>query len=305
MFTRRETSIDVNPPVAANNISGNGTDWLWTVTAIYTFVLLLLTGLTAQRSYTTKPRIFHYVFIIALLTGAIAYFTMASDLGSTPIFTELNNGHDDNITRQIWYARYINWFVSWPLLLTAFLLLTGVSWATILFSWAIADAWVVSWLSGALVQSTYKWGYYVFGVFAYFVLVHQLLFVGRRAAIALGTGKVYNIIAPLLALIWLLYTIAWGVDEGGNEITVTSGQIYYGILDLITVPLVAIIFFFFERGLDYPALGLSYTDSRIGLTGTATTAPVATKEVVPPTTDYGVPANPSTEAANNAPTATA
>jgi len=305
MFIPRDTSLSVNPPVADNNISGHGTDWLWAVTAIYAFVLLLLTGLTGQRSYTTKPRIFHYIFTIALLTGSIAYFTMASDLGSTPILTELNNHNNHSITRQIWYARYINWFVSWPLLLTAALLLTGVSWATILYTWAIAGAWVVSWLSGALVHSKYKWGYYVFGLFAYFVLAHQLLFVGWRTAGALGTRRTYRIIGPLLAFIWLLYPIAWGLDEGGNKISVTSGQIFYGILDLITVPFLAIIFFFFERGLDYPGLGLSYTDTRIGLTGPPTTGPPATKETIAPANDYGVPANTTTETATGAPAATA
>ena len=32
-------------------------------------------------------------------------------------------------------------------------------------------------------------------------------------------------------LIWLLYTIAWGLCEGGNVITPDSEAVFYGVLD--------------------------------------------------------------------------
>lgn len=80
--------------------------WLWAVTALYLFFLLLVVGLT----YTARSgeKIFHYLFTISLFVGSIAYFTMASDLGNVPIHTSTG----DSGTRQIFYARYINWYTS-------------------------------------------------------------------------------------------------------------------------------------------------------------------------------------------------
>lgn len=62
--------------------------------------------------------------------------------------------------------RYIQYFINFPLLLLLLLLLTGLSLSDVLittfFGWVV----VVSGLVGALVHSSYKWGYYAFGVTA-------------------------------------------------------------------------------------------------------------------------------------------
>lgn len=59
--------------------------------------------------------------------------------------------------------RYIQWFITLPLLLLELLLATGLSLGDILTTAFVADFMVVMGLVGALVPSTYKWGYYVFG----------------------------------------------------------------------------------------------------------------------------------------------
>ncbi len=69
----------------------------------------------------SKPRshrIFHYITAAITLVAAIAYFTMGSDLGMTPIAVEFvrpNNpkvsgsGMNHNGLREIFYARYVDW----------------------------------------------------------------------------------------------------------------------------------------------------------------------------------------------------
>ncbi len=64
--------------------------------------------------------------------------------------------------------RYIQWFITFPLLLLSVLLTTGLSLSDIVTTLFFADFVVISGLVGALVQSTYKWGYYTFGVAALF-----------------------------------------------------------------------------------------------------------------------------------------
>ena len=258
ILERSNDALKINPPTAVNHLSVHGSDWLWTVTAIYIvsfLCFLVLCGFAAKND----ERLFHYLFIIATFTGSIAYFAMASDLGYVPVATELHNGGNHSITRQIWFARYINWFISWPLMTIAVLLLSGISWATVLYSIGLSWIWVCSWLAGAFVPTTYKWGFYVFGIAALGLLAGQLIYWAHMSARRVGYEKQYTIIACVLVTLWLLYPIAWGLDEGSNDISVTSGFIFYGILDLLIVPGFGACFMVLSRSWDYTALALQFT----------------------------------------------
>ena len=64
----------------------------------------------------TKPRphrVFHYITAAITLVAAIAYFTMASNLGWTPITVEFvrHNPKVHGFAREIFYVRYIDWYV--------------------------------------------------------------------------------------------------------------------------------------------------------------------------------------------------
>ncbi|KAI9765226.1 MAG: hypothetical protein M1840_007718 [Geoglossum simile] len=259
LLARSNDALKVNPPNADKSLTVHGSNWLWAVTAVYLLSFLVFLGHSLAARH--GERIFHYLFSIASFTGSIAYFAMASDLGNTPVATQLNSSG----TRQIWYARYINWFISWAMLDIASLLLSGVSWATVLYAVGLTWIWVVSWLCGALVTTSYKWGFFAFGTFAYLVLAFHLSYWGRASAHRIGSSKHYTFTTALLLFVWMLYTIAWGLDEGGNKISVTSGFIFYGILDLITVPVLGHMFLVLGRKWDYGALGLQFTQyGRLG-----------------------------------------
>ena len=66
--------------------------------------------------------------------------------------------------------RYIQWFITFPLLLLELLLATGLSLSDILTTLFMAIVVVVTGLVGALVHSTYKWGYFTFGASALFYI---------------------------------------------------------------------------------------------------------------------------------------
>lgn len=63
---------------------------------------------------TRQQRLFHYITAGITLVAAIAYFTMASNLGWTPILVEFyrpGNLLVAGTERQIFYVRYIDWYV--------------------------------------------------------------------------------------------------------------------------------------------------------------------------------------------------
>jgi bacteriorhodopsin len=289
---RGNDALGVNPPNADSSLSTGGSDWLWACTAVFGVAFLswllwtiLLRGRRRTATATgaavgdtgakTGPtastagadlrgeRVFHYLLTIAAFVGLIAYFSMASDLGSTPVRQYMNIG-PGVLTRQIFYVRYIYWFVAWPLVLVALLLLTGLSWATILFAVTLLEIWVVSWLCGALVTTSYKWGYFTFGTFAYLVLAYLLLAWGIDSSRRLGTNKNYSMLAAILVVVWMVYPISWGLNEGSNRISVTGEMIWYGIMDLITVPFFGSLLLVLSRKFDHASMFPFTQRGRIG-----------------------------------------
>jgi len=256
LFERGNDALLVTPPVGDTYaLSHNGSDWLWAVTAIYAVCLLVVVGLAYFARVGEK--VFHYLFTISLLTGTIAYFTIASDLGSVPVVVSATLSSPG--TREIFYAKYINWFVGWTPLVIAVGLISGVSWTTIVYNVALMWTWIATWLAGALVATTYKWGFFVFGFFAYLLLSVSLLYTGLVGARRVNISRHYLAITGYLEFLWLLYAIAYGLDDGGNKITVTHGFVFFGILDIFTVPILSFVFLALSTRWDYGVMNLHFT----------------------------------------------
>jgi bacteriorhodopsin len=101
-------AIATNPPTSPQALTAHGSDWLWFITAI-SFVASVLFGFMASRLDHSR-RIFYHLAVAICFINGVAYFTMASDLGKTPIFVEFSHGAAQiGSTRDIFYAKYINW----------------------------------------------------------------------------------------------------------------------------------------------------------------------------------------------------
>ncbi|PVH69570.1 family A G protein-coupled receptor-like protein [Cadophora sp. DSE1049] len=250
ILERGNDALKVNRPDANRHLTTNGSNWLWAVTAVFALTLLGWLAWTLMR-YKAKTnahnskhgdkidpqrdpqigaqrtavavnplyleRIFHYLWSLAAFIGFISYFTMAANLGNTPVRQYMHNDGNESQTRSIFYVRYIYWFLAWPLIVTANLLVSGVSWATIFFAVFLQEIWVVSWLCGAL------------------------------HAARINTGKSYTMLASFLVLAWMAFPIAWGLSEGSNRLSVTGEMIFYGILDLIAVPIYGTLFLIYSK----------------------------------------------------------
>ncbi|KAI5208672.1 family A G protein-coupled receptor-like protein [Aureobasidium subglaciale] len=256
-------ALNVNPNMVNGKssdiaITVRGSDWYWAVCAVMTcatFVFLGL-GLTKPRQH----RIFHYITAAITMVAAIAYFSMASNLGWTPIDVEFQRNDPEvrGINREIFYVRYIDWFITTPLLLLDLMLTAATPWPTLLFIILVDEVMIVTGLVGALVRSSYKWGYFVFGCVALFYIIYVLVWEGRRHANALGSdvGRCFTYCGSLTTLLWILYPVAWGVCEGGNIISPDSEAVFYGILDLLAKPVFGALLIWGHRGIDPARLGL-------------------------------------------------
>lgn len=142
------------------------------------------------------------------------------------------------------------------------LLTAGLPWPTILFTLLIDEVMIVTGLVGALVASSYKWGYFTFAMFALFFLAFQVLWVGRQHASHIGTevGRTYILCGGWTMFLWFLYPIAWGFCEGGNYITSDSEAVFYSVLDVLAKPGFGALLLWGHRNIDPATLGLHIRD---------------------------------------------
>lgn len=272
MERRSNDALTANPDVflyptsSQINITTHGSDWYWAVTAVMTVSTIAFIGM----SFTVprRNRIFHYITAAITLVASIAYFTMASNLGYAAIPVEFIRsnpkvaGMNGENYREIFYVRYIDWFVTTPLLLMDLLLTCGLPWPTILYTILMDEVMVVTGLVGALVASSYKWGYFVFAMFALFFIAYNVCYVGLQHAAAINSNvkRTFLICGVWTIFLWFLYPIAWGLSEGGNVISPDSEAVFYGVLDIMAKPVFGAMLLFGHRNIDPAILGLHIRD---------------------------------------------
>ncbi|SPO25368.1 related to YRO2 - putative plasma membrane protein, transcriptionally regulated by Haa1p [Ustilago trichophora] len=254
-------ALRVNPTVADIDITTHGSDWLWAV-----FSVMALSGLVTMfwsLKVSRGERAFHYLSAAILATASVAYFSMASDLGATPIRVEFLNYGPNQVngqrpTRSIWYARYIDWTITTPLLLLEILLVSGLPLSTVFITIFFDIVMIVTGLIGALVESTYKWGFYTMGCVAMFYVFWVIYGPGLKSASHLGADfkKSYLYSSLLLTVLWTLYPIAWGLADGSNTISPDGEMVFYGVLDLLAKPVFALFHLFSLRRCNYSSLHL-------------------------------------------------
>jgi len=261
---RANRVLNTHPKIATNNITTHGSNWLWAVMALHAFLLLAVIAWT----FTTNPRrrAFHYFSIAILLIASIYYFVMASNLGARAVPVEFRRhyvpSHGLNPTREVFWVRWIGYFINFPLVIFSLLLLSGVGWATILFTIGLTMLWATMHLVGALVSTSYKWGFFGFGVFIYLFIAWQLMGVAKKyaARVDVAANKTYSGLAAYILFLMLLYSVCWGLSEGGNVLHLDSETVFYGILDILTQGIFSLLIILGTRNLDFDRMGLGFTE---------------------------------------------
>ena len=158
---------------------------------------------------------------------------MASGDGKTLLATVIKEAHKhkvpdtyQTIYREVYWARYVDWSLTTPLLLLDLSLLAGLNGANILVA-VVADLIMI--LTGLFAafgkDDSQKWGksmaaitariiltcsgYYTIACIAYLVIIFQLAVSGRAnvAARDARTATLFNAIAGFTLIIWTVYPV--------------------------------------------------------------------------------------------------
>jgi bacteriorhodopsin len=149
------------------------------------------------------------------ITAAISYFAMATGQGVSVHSIHVREQHDHvpdthhEIQRQVFWARYVDWAITTPLLLLDLGLLAGMNGAHLSMA-IVADLIMI--LTGLFAAfgsegTPAKWGWYTIACFAYLVVVWHLGINGRTAVQAKGqnVASFFLAIAGYTLLLWTAY----------------------------------------------------------------------------------------------------
>jgi len=114
---------------------------------------------------------------------------------------------------------------------------------------------IVVGLVGALVASSYKWGYFTFGMLALFGVAWNVVWVARKHAFVLGTDVHRTF---LLCGVWTIFL--WFLYPSGNVIHPDSEAAFYGVLDILAKPEFGCLLLWGHRNIDPAILGLHIRD---------------------------------------------
>jgi len=211
--------------------------WLWIGTIGMALGAVAIIGLGNKAEGRHHVTASAFVCIIA----ACAYFAMASKQG---IHTFTDNG---GVERTVYYARYLDWLFTTPLLLIGLVtvalprltstlqgrdrnaLVAGVVGADILM--------IVTGLIGSLSRETHtRWVWYIISC-AFFVVVLYMIAGPIRAAAAersAGHAALYTRLLGILTVLWFIYPIIWAIGtEGAGKLGLSSEIAIFAVVDLL------------------------------------------------------------------------
>ncbi len=194
---------------------------------------------------TRREHRHHYLtkFLIVLV-AATCYFAMA--IGQSHI--TLSDGHS------IFYARYIDWSITTPLLLLGLATLAmeavGVD-RTLVYGMLAADVYMIATgFVGAVSVDHSRWLWYVFSCGGFVAVLRIVWGPIRLEARKRDREAVYVRLAGLLSILWLLYPVVWALgEEGLRAMPGDAETVCFTVIDLLAKVAYGILFLRAVEGL--------------------------------------------------------
>jgi len=183
------------------------------------------------------------------LTASLAYLMMATGSG---FYVQCFSG------RSFFYARYVDWVITTPLLLHALCHFANApeeQWSLMVFMDVIM---IVAGLIGSTVSGSERWIYFGFGCLALIPILYFLCklrtqqldnrpYNAKTGLIETDPTKYsesvqlphiwffhnYDRLAVLTTALWFLYPIVWVCAEGTGKLSVDGEAITYAVLDVL------------------------------------------------------------------------
>ncbi|KAI8950642.1 hypothetical protein F4801DRAFT_579139 [Xylaria longipes] len=213
------------------------------------WVVCVLMGVSSLAFYVmamrvpVQKRLFHIITAFITTIAFLSYYAMATGTGVSLHTTVLKETKLHVITeivkRQVYWARYVDWSLTTPLLLLDLSLLAGLSGASILILMFSDVVMILTGLFAALSHDEAQgWGWYAFACLAFINIMYQLGYKGRYAVSTKDqkTKVFFGSISLFTLVLWTIYPIIWGIADGARMMNVDGEIIAYAVLDILAKP---------------------------------------------------------------------
>ncbi|RYP93005.1 hypothetical protein DL770_000879 [Monosporascus sp. CRB-9-2] len=182
------------------------------------------------------------LWVVCALMGlsSLVFYYLASRVPVT-VSTKENSSHSiiEITKRQVYWARYVDWSLTTPLLLLDLTLLAGLSGYSILVTITADVIMILTGLFAAFGDfEAQKWGWYAIACLSYLTVIYQLVYNGRKAVANKDnrTRSFFGVTSLFILIPWTVYPIIWGFAQGARIASVDGEIIAYAVLDLLTKP---------------------------------------------------------------------
>jgi len=176
-----------------------------------------------------SPKKRHYFTFMIVTTACLSYFAMATDGGYSLVQVK-----PDSPSRTVFWARYLDWSITTPLLLldvtslvqAPFFIVTRMVYADL--------AMIATGVIAALTGVSLKWAWYTISCALFAFIIYDLLVTCKNSSKQNATvNDKYTKLAGFLIVLWIAYPIVWALCEGQELISVDAEIICYAILDVL------------------------------------------------------------------------
>ncbi|KAK3317581.1 putative opsin protein [Cercophora scortea] len=250
---KRPTSTATAGPGPVPTIIPTPTEWevlgeaghrtLWVMFAIMLASSAIFTLLS--WNVPTSRRIYHVLTTLTTIIATLSYFAIASGHAASYNCTTVTDIHKHvpdtyhEVCRQVYWARYVDWALTSPLLVLNLSLLAGIDGAHTLMAIVANLITVLSALFAAFgsAGTPQKWGWYAISCISYiFVLWHVGLHGSRNvAAKGNAVSKLFSSLAIFSLAVWTAYPVVWGVVLD-HKTNVDTEILIYAVLDTLVKP---------------------------------------------------------------------
>lgn len=179
--------------------------------------MVLTTAIFVAMSWRipVSKRVYHVITTLITVVAALSYFAMASGHGVS-MRCERKTDHHDHlpdthhlVCREVYWARYIDWSLTTPLLLLDLCLLAGVDGAHTLMAIAADVIMILSGLFAAFgrKRTAQKWGWFAIACVSYLVVIWHVAVHGSATVRSRGekVTRLFSGLASFTLILWTAY----------------------------------------------------------------------------------------------------
>merc|ERR1711865_379245 len=213
-------------PTACTTIEEVGSTGVGALTVAFIIFAVSTVVFLAKANSSGEQRKYYYLSTYICGFAAMSYFAMLSGQGWTAV----------SGCRQFFYARYLDWMITFPLITILLGQIAGCEW-TVIFG-AIGAQLIqlfAQYMGSVSTVTTVKWLWFLINIGALAGVLVHLARIFKAGADAKGgeVAQLYGKVGWMTILVWSCYPIVWLFSEGFSSFSVSFEVTMYAILDVI------------------------------------------------------------------------